>query len=296
MKDLIDLKDKIKLIISDIDGTLLDSKHSMPQVTLDTIREFKSKYPNVPIILATGKTLFGAKPVLESFNVKTGIFLNGALILRQDPECVDSQVPGYRVVYEKHLEPEAVNWLFEMNQQLDLCAVFYSFDTIYTFHTPAKDHWKYIVGLTRFHEPLAVPVEDIPDFKANVQQGSRRIQKFILMADPSRIDALKIQIENLPGFPKGMQLVKTQPEMLEAMPIDMNKSSAIQAFCRNESVKLDNVLAFGDGMNDLEMLRDVGFGVRMGNCVKELERVTKYSTSSSDQAGVAHFLSRIYDI
>ena len=74
------------------------------------------------------------------------------------------------------------------------------------------------------------------------------------------------------------------------IPLGVNKATAIQAVQNNLVIPQKNIISFGDGMNDLEMLQASGISVAMGNAVAELKKHAKFITDTNVEDGIANFL------
>lgn len=72
----------------------------------------------------------------------------------------------------------------------------------------------------------------------------------------------------------------------------VNKGKAIKTVCDNLNISLNNVMAIGDNLNDLQMIKDVGLGVAVSNATEELKQTAKFVTSSNDEDGVAKAIKR----
>lgn len=73
----------------------------------------------------------------------------------------------------------------------------------------------------------------------------------------------------------------------------VNKSSAIKKLCQHLEIEMNQVMAFGDGENDLEMIKDVGHGVAMGNSVNQLKEVANDITINVEEHGTKFYLKKI---
>jgi hypothetical protein len=77
---------------------------------------------------------------------------------------------------------------------------------------------------------------------------------------------------------------------MDVVPEGGSKSVGIDAICRSYGIAPDETMAFGDGQNDIEMLRHAGIGVVMGNAAEEVQAAADYVTASVDEDGVSRAL------
>jgi hydroxymethylpyrimidine pyrophosphatase-like HAD family hydrolase len=82
-------------------------------------------------------------------------------------------------------------------------------------------------------------------------------------------------------------IVQALPDMMEILPVGASKGAGVQMLLDHMEVPIDQVMALGDGENDIEMLSMVGWGVAMANGTERTKAVAKAVTSSNDEDGVA---------
>ncbi|KMK52337.1 hydrolase [[Actinobacillus] muris] len=87
--------------------------------------------------------------------------------------------------------------------------------------------------------------------------------------------------------------VRWHPYSVDLLNQHNSKAKGIADVLRHFNLSLDNAMAFGDGLNDLEMLASVGFGVAMGNAEPELKAVADYVTLPIEQDGILHALEQL---
>lgn len=118
--------------------------------------------------------------------------------------------------------------------------------------------------------------------------------KLIAVGDSSKLDALRA---NLPeGFTQRFNIARTHPNFLEFMQQNCSKGTTLRHLCEILNITMDNVAAFGDAENDLEMVRDAGVGVAVGNAMPTLKAVAKYRTLHYMDDGVAVYLSKLFGL
>ncbi len=175
----------------------------------------------------------------------------------------------------------------------DLCLVIYSGDdAVYTLN--AERHIRYLEILASFHEPGPVELKG-EEVLEGVKSKKISVYKIMIMAEREDVPELEVRIRNAHGYPS-VHFLQTQPEMLEAMHLETNKARAVDWVMRQLGISKECVLAFGDGLNDLEMMQSVGLSVCMGNGEAELRKVCKYVTDSNNECGVASFLEQVFNL
>jgi Cof subfamily protein (haloacid dehalogenase superfamily) len=117
---------------------------------------------------------------------------------------------------------------------------------------------------------------------------SQRIVNGIVIADER--EAELEQVRKILEESHLLSVSSSHPNNLELIPLGVNKATAIQAVQNNLVIPQKNIISFGDGMNDLEMLQASGISVAMGNAVAELKKHAKFITDTNVEDGIANFL------
>eukprot|EP00126_Sphaerothecum_destruens_P012891 Sdes_comp22060_c0_seq1m20590 len=271
------LKD-IKLVVSDLDGTLLNGNHAVSATTQETI--LKLHQARVPFVIATGKTRRAALDLIETLSLTSyGIFCNGGLV---------TDGAG-NVVFEEYLSGHLVAHLLKFAQIQNVSFVCYCGETIVSSRL---DNWTDC--LLKYHEP---PCQKVSNLAELVSRDQLRVHKLIYLHDPALMPLLRTNLEkyaqehHLSDF---LHITQAVPECLEASPHGINKAVAVSFVADRLGISMSQIAAFGDGQNDQEMLMEVGAGVAMGNASSEVKTCAKYSTLSNDEDGVSHFLCKYF--
>jgi hydroxymethylpyrimidine pyrophosphatase-like HAD family hydrolase len=118
--------------------------------------------------------------------------------------------------------------------------------------------------------------------------------------EPSKImliTRLDVADGALPPIERSIQSISTvtfsKPNYLEILPVGVNKAKAVAALSRFLGVDLSEVSAVGDGLNDLEMLSEVGFAIAMGNASDRVKAAADSVVGSNNEAGVAQAVNEI---
>jgi Cof subfamily protein (haloacid dehalogenase superfamily) len=82
--------------------------------------------------------------------------------------------------------------------------------------------------------------------------------------------------------------------LVEIWPRGISKATGLVAFCRALGIGIDQVAAIGDSENDLEMIREVGLGIAMGNAIAAVKDAASWTTGSNDESGVATAIERLF--
>ena len=112
------------------------------------------------------------------------------------------------------------------------------------------------------------------------------------------IPAAKMSQEVLPAVPDELRqrvnVVQSQPMVLEFLPNGVNKSVGLQALLEHYGWDFANLMTFGDADNDYEMIRDAGDGVVMANGLDSVKKAADHLTKSNNEDGVAVYLENFF--
>lgn len=271
----------VRLLCLDMDGTLLNSSSEVLPSSVDALRMARDR--GVRVILATGKARPAAMKALENVGlagdeynivgVKTpGIFLQGLQVYGMNG-CV---LGGGTL--DMSIARNILSYAVENDVSI---TCFLGDECVSPKITKELEELHY-----RYYEPYpqVLSIDDI------VQGPS--IRKMLLMHDPDSIKILRAYMDDqLESTNAGtMQAVET---MLEIVPRGFNKWTALQLLISHlDGIHADQVMAIGDGENDLEMIQGAGIGVAMGNAVPPVKNAADVVVSTNDDGGIYEAIER----
>jgi Cof subfamily protein (haloacid dehalogenase superfamily) len=259
----------IRLIATDIDGTLLDSNHELRPRTETALRQAMKQ--GVQVVLATGKTFHSGQGIVLKLGLTTpGVFVQGLVICAPDGSVLHSQTLPSDVMREVAL----------LAEEDDLGIVGY--DNNKLFMPEPSDFAKRLV---EYHEPE-------PEFVGPLSALTQSVafNKAILVQAPDKMPALKEQVAaRIDGT---ADIVLSAPFLLEIIPKGTSKGAGLAWLLDYLQVSPDEVLALGDADNDIEMLRMAKIGVAMGNAMPLTKEAADVIVASNDADGVAEAIER----
>lgn len=261
-----------KIVLSDIDGTLLTSEHRVMPQTAAAIRQLTEK--GIPFALVSARMPEAITPIIEEIGARAAaICYNGALIIT--PEGVE--IHDARM---SHAHTDTV---------LNLVAQSY----------PAAS-MSYYAGHTwyvRTRDDVDVQREEGITGVLSVEEDFRRLieadilpNKLFAMGAPELIARMEQELsEVLPA----LSIVRSAPHLLEIIERTVSKATGIERLLAHYGIDRSEALAFGDNYNDIPMLRYVGHSVAMGNAPEEIKGIAGSVTEANDAEGIYHFLKQI---
>ncbi len=251
-----DIKRDIKAVFFDIDGTLVSfSTHTVPESARRAIEKLRDN--GVKVFIATGRLLRHTE-VVSDIEVDGYITVNGSYCLTSSGE----------VIYEQSFPQDTVERILSFKEQYGFSMELMTHENIYVEHiTPEVQKAIDMVNIV----PAIAPLREIAD-KQKVFQVCPYISR-------------ELEQEILPQLPECVGSRWTELFMDVNMR-GIDKSIAARKVMAYYGFSMEESMAFGDGGNDVPLVRDVGLGVAMGNACDELKSVADYVTESVDEDGI----------
>lgn len=267
-------KGKYKAVFSDIDGTLLNTSHKIPEKTREKIRKMNKKgYPFVLVSARMPKGMTAIRDELGKNNPM--ICYSGALVVDGNGDSI------YSVALKKE---EAMDLRkFIQQKAADVSVNIYS-----------KDCWM-AEDLKEFWVDQEMKITGVRAEEVSFDDESiyEEVYKILCMGPAEQISSLeKLLVENFPGI----RIYKSKDTYLEVMSMDASKSSAVGMLGEKFGIKREEILAFGDGQNDIDMIQYAGTGVAMKNASDKVKHAADIVTDHNDNEGLRKILDLAFDV
>lgn len=273
------MKRNIKMIGFDLDGTLLNSNKEISDYTRDVMREAVEQ--GVIILPATGRPLTGIpKPVMALPGIRYAVTANGARVV---------DVQEDKVLHEALLPYEKGKELLEIFAKYDTYREVYYEGFDYATADMVERIEEYM-PIKPMIEYMRTTRRRVPDVEAMFHEKKMAVDKLqALFRDTETRDlAMKEVKEKV----QGAAVTSALGNNIEANGEDAQKGIALLKLGEILGIKKDEIMAFGDGSNDMDMIRRVGFGVAMENGIDEIKEAADYITVTNDEHGVAKAIEK----
>lgn len=259
----------IKLVLVDIDGTLLNDQGIVSQKTIEAISKLKDK--EILFGIATGRTPYAVKHLIKDWGIEPYVDLimgfNGGCYLDMKTKHMESCY-----LLDGQYLPE----IFVDFQQFEFNAGIYDKES---FHALKED--EKVVNIVKKNR-IPLIIDDLHSYFQS------KVEKMLFIAEPEEIDKMNAYYQTLKN--KKYKAVKSTPILLEFLNPELSKSKGIVQLCKSYHIDYDKVLTFGDELNDYEMIKDY-IGVAMENANPVIKDVANYVTKSNNEDGIAYFLN-----
>ncbi len=255
-----------KLVVLDIDGTLVNSEKKVTQKTKEYIT--KASEMGVRFIIASGRTPYGILPIAKEIGLEK---IGGYVLAFNGGACMNCET--METLYENYIDRSELKGLYEFGVKNDIPFMTYNKDTLYT----PNEMTKYI-DLERTINHLTVHKTE--NF---LEEATFDFPKVIFTDDGDRLaNFVDEAIETFPQF----EVSRSEPFFLEICPKGIHKATGIKNIIEILGVKQEEVIAIGDGFNDITMIKYAGLGVAMENAQQAVKDVADYITLSNDEDGI----------
>ncbi|MGP1454997.1 MAG: Cof-type HAD-IIB family hydrolase [Treponema sp.] len=265
---------QIKIIALDLDDTLLKDDLTISDYTVSVLQRAMNK--GIFVVLASGRSLCSMAAYMERIGCdqQAGYVIcnNGSQIMTSDTRqelirhCLDESLA--LAIYD-NIEP------------LGLSCHLYVDDTLYAAkHTRFSDRDSHLTSMQ-----LVVP----EDFRTVLR--THPVYKLLMPAEPDRMPELEAAFKR--EFAGKVTIFTSKPYFLEFIPLGTGKGEALLELASRLGIKKQELMAFGDSMNDETMIQLAGYGIAMQNGLPHIKAhayaVTDYT---NNEDGIAHFLEQ----
>lgn len=276
----------IKLVASDVDGTINNSEGEISDFTVDVVHRLKEN--GIRFVIATGRSYSGATKIIERLDmIQDGfglVSLNGGRVYN---------FPKTDYLKFGQLSYEQSKWLGEIGRKYYL-GILYCFEDVVYFQMDEHTYLDYTIGMERNQlryireDAKTINIRSIEDVKERFEQEDDQILKIVFVQSEDYmqliLDRVRKEIE------AQYSLCLVGKGWAEVLINGVHKGNALLEYAAQYGIKREEIMAFGDAENDLDMLKTVGVGIAMGNAMDTLKAVADDVAKTNDEDGVAHYL------
>jgi Cof subfamily protein (haloacid dehalogenase superfamily) len=247
----------IKAVFFDIDGTLISFKtNTIPESTQNSIKKLREK--GIKVIVATGRSI-NTLSHISHIEFDGFITFNGGYCATTDG----------KILSKTTINPEDIKGLVNYAENFPL-----SFSLMYENKVEINDATPEVVGM---YAHVNLPVPPIHD-KENIDTENV-LQANIFLRPEAETEFMNNVMPNSTAS-------RWTPLFADVNPGGISKQIGIEIFCEHFGIQTSETMAFGDGGNDMTMLKFVKIGVAMGNANDNLKEIADYITEDVDNDGI----------
>ncbi|MDY2995792.1 MAG: Cof-type HAD-IIB family hydrolase [Faecalimonas sp.] len=268
----------IRMIGVDLDGTLLNSEKQLTAYTREVLK--KAIEQEVAVVVATGRPFSGVPDELKHFpGMRYALTANGARILDMQKQ---------KVVYENLLSGEIAEKVIDILKRHHAIHEFFVDGVGYMNEDGLKNVYAYFEDphMAEYLQSTRITVKDV---KEKLQAMKCEVDKLqgIFRNQKDKQEALE-ELNTL----SGIVVTAAMDNNLEINKEGTNKGIGLLQLGKSLGISREEIMACGDGGNDVEMLKEVGFAVAMANAYDTVKTAADFVTVSNDEDGVAKVIER----
>ena len=266
---------KYKLLVLDVDGTLLNNEKEISKRTLSTL--LKAQHTGIRIVLASGRPTSGLLPLAKALEM--GNF-GGFIVSYNGAQIINAE--NGEVMFDKRINPELIPYLEKKARKNNF--------SIFTYHD----------------EYLLTDNADNVHIRREAWLNNLRImeeEEFSIAIDfaPCKCVLVSDDEESLRGLEAHwkrrldgvLDVFPSEPYFLEVVPCGVDKANTLGVLMEQLGVKREEVIAIGDGVADVTMLQLAGKSVAMGHAQDSVKICADYVTASNEEDGVAQAVEKL---
>ncbi len=264
---------KYKLLVLDIDGTLTNSQKEVTEHTRKTLRSLQEN--GVKIALASGRPTCGIVPIAQQLELEK----YGGFILSFNGGKIEECGTG-RMIYEKTLPKSMTRRLYDLALQNKVNILTYQDEYVITEDTE-NAYVKLELKVNRMKARKVDSFVNYVDFP---------VTKCLMVDDGDYLAEVERKVKAEVG--DNLSVYRSEPFFLEIMPQNIDKAHALKKLLNYMEITKEEMIACGDGFNDLTMIEYAGLGVAMENAQDVVKKAADYIAPANDDDGVAFVVNK----
>lgn len=260
-----------KLIATDMDGTLLNDEGNLPSNTFNAARFLEDN--GIKLVLCTGRPLLGLIKIYDSLNLTSPIVANNGACAYLDKS--GPLIMNQTMSIEDGLAVIKLNEIFNCT----ICMWHNQILYVSEFNKYAYDYAS-ITGVTPLHLS-----------KIDLKKEKIGPTKFVFRDTLEKITSIKESAAEL--SPPSVTAVTTRPHFLEFFSSSISKAAALEKISQTLNISKDEMIAAGDGFNDIEMMDYVGLAVAVQNAADEVKKHADVIGCSNNEGIIDYIVNTI---
>lgn len=264
---------KYKILVLDLDGTLTNKKKEITEHTRETL--IRAQEAGVKIVLASGRPTYGIMPLARQLELDK---YEGYILAYNGGQIIDCKTG--ELMYENVLDPAVYPYLYECAKSNGFQILSYKDE--YIISENADDQYvQHEAFLNRMPSKTVEKFLDVINFP---------VAKCLIVGDPEPLAQLEPVMKK--ELESKMNVFRSEPFFLELVPKGIDKARCLAVLLEELGMTPDEMMACGDGFNDLSMIEYAGLGIAMANAQEVVRQAANYITLSNEEDGVAHAVEK----
>ncbi|EJX10581.1 haloacid dehalogenase-like hydrolase [gut metagenome] len=269
------MKQTYRLLVLDLDGTLTNSKKEITPRNLKALIRLQQN--GTRLVLASGRPTYGIAPLADQLEMRE---YSGYILSYNGGEIIDWSTG--EMLYKNLLPDEVLPILYKTAVQNNQAILTY--DNEYILTENPED--KYVLKEAFLNKMKIRPVENF------LESIPRPIPKCLIVGEPAQL--MQTEAELSLKLQRTISVYRSEPYFLELVPLGIDKARSLAVLLEKLKMTREEMVAMGDGYNDLSMIEFAGMGVAMANAQEPVKQAADYITLSNDEDGVAAAIEKLF--
>lgn len=262
-----------RMIVLDLDGTLTNKNKEITPRTKEVLFELKAQ--GGIIVLASGRPTYGVMPLAKELELdQSGGYIlsfNGGRII----DCKTRET-----IFARELPVSSNARIIRMAEEHGVNILTYENEQIIT----PNGSDEYVRKESAVNK---LEIKEISDMESYVQFP---VEKFLMLEDGDYLAMVEPKVKAALG--RDYSVYRSEPYFLEILPKGIDKAASLERLLSRLDMSREEMIACGDGYNDLSMIKYAGLGVAMENAVLPVKTASNYVTLSNNDDGIAHVVEK----
>lgn len=268
----------IKLIASDLDGTLLNKQSMISQKNTDKIKQCIEN--GVHFAFCTGRAFAEMDNIFEQIPfIEYAIMANGAY-------CFNTKTK--EIIYKRTIKKADIRKIYDVLKEKDVLFEMYTNNKIYCNKKTDEEIIEYIpVEFLKLIIFSRVLVDDMDKLIDDMDENDGAVKLHIFFSSVSERDRVYEEVKNM-----DYDIISQSFNEIEFNAKGVNKGTGIQLLAERLGIQKDEIMAFGDNFNDISMRDGAGTLIVVDNAVAPLKKIADFVTTAHDEDGVAYGIEK----
>ncbi|MGB5823910.1 MAG: Cof-type HAD-IIB family hydrolase [Proteocatella sp.] len=269
----------IKLVVSDLDGTLLNSEKTISKENILAVKKLKEN--EVAFCIATGRLHASAKGISDKMDNEFPIIsCNGALV---------KDIKNNLILHMKGIPSHKALQINKAIEELGIRYHFYTETSVFTKELSNSALWYHTENSTQTKEENKVNVV----ITENMEEMSGKTEGILKFIAFPHTQSLKILLRKKLSDIGNLTISQSSSENIEIMMEGVSKGNAIKKMLEIYNLDIKNVMVMGDQSNDLSMFECAKMKIAMDNGTEQLKNASTFISKSNDENGVAYAINKL---
>lgn len=262
------MKQTYRLLVLDLDGTLTNSKKEISPRNLEALINLQQQ--GVRLVLASGRPTYGIAPLANQLQMKK---YGGFILSYNGGEIIDWSTG--EMLYKNLLPDEVLPILYEAANANHQAILTYDNEFILT-ENPDDEYVLKEAFLNKMQ------IRAVDNF---LEAAPLPLPKCLIVGEPTQL--MQTEAELSLRLQRHISVYRSEPYFLELVPLGIDKAQSLAVLLEKTGMTREEMVAMGDGYNDLSMIKFAGLGIAMNNAQEPVKQAADYITLSNDEDGVA---------